>query len=129
MIEATDRGTLYERIGGEAAIAELVDEFYDRVLADPLLAPFFADTRIDRLQEMQREFFCAALDGPIRYAGQSLAAAHSGRGIRTRHMARFVDHLLETLRSRGTDEQDTLDIISRINTYAMDITGEVGVDG
>ena len=130
MPDASDEaGTLYDRIGGEPAISGLLQEFYERVLADPELAPFFAETSMDRLREMQREFFAAALDGPIRYSGLSLAAAHSGRGIRTRHLARFVEHLMSTLRSRQIDEQDTLDIISRINTYAMDITGEVGVDG
>jgi hemoglobin len=33
--------TLFERIGGEQKIAEVVDDFYDRVLADPELKPFF----------------------------------------------------------------------------------------
>jgi truncated hemoglobin YjbI len=27
--------TLFERIGGKQMIAEVVDDFYDRVLADP----------------------------------------------------------------------------------------------
>ena len=121
--------TLYDRIGGEAAVARLLDEFYERVLADPVLAPFFAETSMDRLRAMQREFFATALDGPIRYSGQSLGAAHSELGIRPPHLARFVGHLLSTLRDHGTDEQATLDIISRINLYASDIIGDVGVDG
>jgi hypothetical protein len=29
--------TLFERIGGKQMIAEVVDDFYDRVLADPEL--------------------------------------------------------------------------------------------
>jgi hemoglobin len=33
--------TLFERIGGEQVIAELIHEFYDRVLVDPELKPFF----------------------------------------------------------------------------------------
>lgn len=122
-------GTLYDRLGGERAVSELVDEFYGRVLSDKMLAPFFAETSMDRLRAMQREFFAAALGGPIRYSGQSLSESHVGRGIRARHLARFVEHLLATLRSRGADERDALDIISRINTYASEITGEVGVDG
>jgi len=121
--------SLYERIGGQPAVDELITAFYGRVLADPALAPFFSETPIDRLQTMQREFFAAALGGPIRYSGASLVETHAGRGITTRHLARFVEHLLETLRSQGLQEEDVLEIISRINTYATEITGEVGVDG
>ena len=42
--------TLFERLGGEAAIAELIHDFYDRVLADPELKPFFKHTSIDKLR-------------------------------------------------------------------------------
>jgi hemoglobin len=121
--------TLFERIGGEPAVSRLVDAFYRRVLADPELSPFFSDTSMEKLQSMQREFFAAALDGPIRYTGRPLAAVHYGRGIRPRHLARFVAHLLETLREQQIDEEDTYAIISRIDTYADEITGETGVDG
>ena len=36
--------TLFERLGGENKIAELVDDFYGRVLADPELKAFFKNT-------------------------------------------------------------------------------------
>ncbi|MGH0033782.1 MAG: group I truncated hemoglobin [Myxococcota bacterium] len=121
--------TLFERIGGESTIDALVERFYERVLADPELAPFFEGASMERLRKMQKEFFAAALDGPIRYSGQSLAEVHAGRGIQLKHMARFVEHMLQTLRHQNVEEQDTLDIISHINTYTADITGEVGIDG
>jgi len=35
--------TLYERLGGEDAIAAVVDEFYDRVMADGQVAGYFDD--------------------------------------------------------------------------------------
>ena len=123
------RTTLYERIGGDEVVSSLVDDFYGRVLADPVLAPFFEKASMDHLRAMQREFFAAALDGPIRYSGTSLADVHAGRGIQTRHVGRFVEILLETLRSKGIDEEEALEVISRINTYVSDITGQVGVDG
>ncbi len=53
-------------------ISEVIDEFYDRVLADPDLKPFFRNTSMDKLRRMQREFFSAALDGPITYSGKLL---------------------------------------------------------
>ena len=50
-----EQQTLFQRVGGEQAIAELINEFYDRVLADPELKPFFKDTSVDKLRRMQRE--------------------------------------------------------------------------
>ena len=121
--------TLFERIGGQQMIAEVVDDFYDRVLADPELKPFFKNTSMYKLRCMQREFFSAALDGPITYTGKPLSHVHHGMGITKRHFALFVNHLLDTLRNRNITDQDLTDIISRINTYADEITGDIGPAG
>ena len=121
--------TLFESVGGEQVIAELIDEFYDRVLVDPELKPFFKDTSVDKLRRMQREFFSAALDGPITYTGRPLSHVHHGKGITKHHFARYVGHLIDTLRSRNITDQDVNDIISRISTYANEITGDLGSVG
>lgn len=122
-------GTLYERIGGEEAITDMVTEFYAKVLADTELRPFFKDIKIERLHTMQREFFSAALDGPIHYSGRPLHSVHAGLGIKPKHMKRFVEHMLDTLDRFDLSERDRSDIISRINTYADEIMGGFGVDG
>jgi hemoglobin len=121
--------TLFERIGGEQMIAEVVDDFYARVLADPELKPFFRNTSIDKLRSMQREFFGAALDGPITYTGKPLSHVHHGRGITKHHFTLYVNHLLDTLRERGINDQDVTDIISRIRIYADEITGDISSAG
>lgn len=122
-------GSLFERVGGQEAVASLVTAFYQRVLVDPELSPFFEGASIEKLQRMQAEFFSAALGGPIRYTGRPLSEVHQGMGIRPRHLARFVEHMLATLRGLEIGEDDALDIISRINRYADEITGDYGVDG
>ncbi len=124
-----DQTTLYDRLGGDSALEAVVFDFYKRVFADPLLAPFFEGIPPERLQRMQREFFAAALDGPVRYTGRPLVEVHAGLGIQARHLARFLEHLLATLSDRDLSERDRYDIYSRINTYANDITGSTTVDG
>lgn len=121
--------SLFDRVGGESAIQRLVGQFYDRVLADGELRGFFEGVSLEKLRDMQHEFFSAALGGPIAYSGRSLSEAHVGRGIRSRHVSRFLDHLLETLQDQGLEEDDVYDIYSRINTYADEITGATTVDG
>lgn len=115
--------TLFERVGGEQAISGLINEFYDRVVADPELKPFFKNTSMEKLRRMQFEFFSAALDGPILYTGKPLSHVHHGKGITKHHFALYVGHLIQTLQDHEINEQDMQDIISRINTYADEITG------
>lgn len=123
-----DAPTLYEQIGGQQTIEVLIRQFYDRVLDDPELAPFFEKTSMDRLRHMQQEFFAAALDGPTTMGDLDLAYAHSGRGITQWHFNRFVQHLLTTLEEIGVDNDQQMEVIRRISTYVTDITGEVGTD-
>jgi len=127
MIE--NQQTLFERVGGEKAIAELIDQFYDRVVADPELKPFFRNVSMVKLRRMQRDFFSAALDGPINYTGRPLGYVHHGRGITKHHFSLYVGHLINTLQNIALKEQDVQDIISRINTYADEITGDTSSGG
>ena len=121
--------SLYGRVGGEAVIEQLVTAFYERVLGDPELAPFFRGTKMDKLRSMQREFFAAALGGPMTYSGKPLSHVHDGRGITTRHLTRFVDHLLETLRESNLDQRDVDEIVTRVSRYSDEIVGGGGMDG
>ena len=115
--------TLYERLGGEAGVESLVTAFYDRVLQDPELEPFFRNTPVAHLRSMQKEFFAMSLDGPVTYSGRPLAWVHHGRGITARHFSLFVDHLLATIGTLGIGDAEAREVISRINTFANEITG------
>ena len=123
------RTTPYARIGGAKTVASLVDAFYDRVLADVELAPFFEHADLQRLLEMQRMVFSMALGGPVAYEGRPLAHAHRGRGIGREHLQRFTDHLFATLEDFDLGEQERLEMIARINTYSSEILGGYGISG
>jgi hemoglobin len=119
--------TVYERIGGAEGIARLVDAFYAKVLADPELAPFFADTPMERLRSMQREFFAAGTGGPVEYTGMTLRDAHFGRHIRERHFSQFAHHLMATLSENGLDAHDVAEVADRLALYRDDVVDSPGV--
>lgn len=118
-----DTPSLYERLGGEAALTSITKAFYDKVLADYELKPFFDHTSMDKQRSMQHEFLCEALGGPVNYTGKPLAYAHQGRGIKTQHFAKFVQLFLETLHEMGVSEEDADEVISRLNTRTNEIIG------
>lgn len=122
-------GNLFERAGGEHGVEKLVTAFYARVLGDPKLAPFFKDAETDKLQRMQVELFSAALGGPAIYSGRGIREVHAGLGIEHEHIRRYVEHLLDTLKSMDLDENDVNAIYSEIATYADELTGGMTSDG
>ena len=123
--------TLFDRVGGADAVHDMVDAFYIRVLGDPELRPFFDDVSVDRLRRMQKEFFAAALDGPMKNSDHDLSAIHQGLGISRQHVTRFVRHLIGVLEAReAIGRNDAMEIIFRIATFANDVVVEAGgVDG
>lgn len=120
-------GTLFERIGGEEGISKLIDVFYDRVMSDPELSPFFAHTEESKLRAMQKEFFSEALGGPLFYSGRSMREVHQGRGIKKSHLSRFTDHLMSVLKDHQDElamtNQDVDAVYSRIALEADEISG------
>jgi hemoglobin len=93
--------SIYDEIGGRAAVDAAVADFYGRVLADPTLAPYFEGVDIDRLKRHQRAFMGMALGGPVAYAGRDMKAAHAGLDITSGAFGAVVGHLVDTLTSLG----------------------------
>lgn len=113
--------SIYDQIGGAAAVSATVDTFYAKVLADPDLAPFFADTDMDRMRSHQRAFIAAALGGPDPWVGRHMAQAHAGLGIADAHFDAVVGHLVATLTELGVGE----DQIAAIGEALGPLRGEV----
>jgi hemoglobin len=113
--------TLFERIGGAPAVQLAVDHFYVRVLADPLLAPFFQKTDMARLKSHQFAFLSQAMGGPRNYTGATMARAHGHLSIEERHFNAVAGHLVETLRSLGVGEDIINEVVAALTPLAADI--------
>lgn len=61
--------TIYEAIGGEATVRKMVEAFYPRVQAHPLLAPLFPED-IMPVMERQFMFLTQFFGGPSLYSDQ-----------------------------------------------------------
>lgn len=96
--------SLYEKLGGEAAITAAVADFYERVMADPSLAPFFEHIAMDAQVDKQIAFMTMAFGGPHHYDGRDLRTAHAGLvkdGLGDEHFDAVARHLAETLDGLG----------------------------
>jgi hemoglobin len=70
--------SLYERIGGEAAMMAAADVFYPKLLTDPLTGPFFEKLNMEAQVKKLVGFMTRAFGGPDQYRGRDLRAAHAG---------------------------------------------------
>jgi hemoglobin len=106
--------TIYERLGGEPAVAALLEGLYVRALADPLFTPFFEKVDIERLKAHQFAFISQAVGGPHRHSGPSLLQAHAGLRIEQRHFDAFVKHLGDALREIGAPDDLAVEVLSQV---------------
>lgn len=119
----TTDSTLYDRLGGGDAIGEVTAEFYDRVLADPLLAPYFDGIDMTKLAGMQAAFLSIAFGGPDSYRGRDLRAAHAGMGLGDAHFDRVVNILARVLREAGAAVGDITEVATVAETTRADVLG------
>ncbi|OYW14159.1 MAG: group 1 truncated hemoglobin, partial [Rhodospirillales bacterium 12-54-5] len=68
--------SLYQRLGGDAAIRTVVLMMYNKILNDPEIAPLFDHVDVETLRLSQSAFVTYAFGGPNGYTGKSLRAAH-----------------------------------------------------
>lgn len=116
-----EAASLYEKFGGENAIAKVVDQFYARILADDTVKSFFAHTDMEKLRAHQTKFIGFALGGPNAYTGRSMAKAHEGLNLQPAHFQAIAGHLADTLASFGVGEEDIGSVLNKIASLKDDV--------
>jgi len=119
--------TLFERIGGEAALQAAVTGFYQRVLDDPLLAALFAGIDVGSLHRHQQQFLSLALGGPNAYVGDDLATAHrhvvARFSVGDAEFDRVLQHLDAALGDLGLLEALRAEVVALANSVRDDVLG------
>lgn len=92
--------SLYDRLGGEAAVSAAVDIFYRKVLSDDRIAHFFDGVDMDRQSTKQKAFLTMAFGGPVNYTGEDMRRGHAHlvqRGLNDTHFDAVMENLAATL--------------------------------
>ena len=116
--------SLYERIGGEAAVGAAVDLFYSKVLADQKISHFFDDVDMDNQRGMQKAFLTMAFGGPHNYTGRSLRgihARHVERGLNQSHFDAVAGHLQATLDELGVSQDLAREVMTIVAGTQADV--------
>lgn len=97
--------SLFEELGGEPALRDIVDRFVDRMVEDVMIGFFFRN--VDRATLKQREFEFAArhLGAPVEYTGRPIDVAHRVHRIFDAQFNRRLVLLEQTLREQNAPER------------------------
>lgn len=96
--------TLYDKLGGAAAVDLAVDKFYERVLNDDRIKHFFANVDMAKQRAHQKAFLTYAFGGADHYNGRYMREAHrelvETQGLSSEHFD-AVEDLMATLQELG----------------------------
>ena len=113
--------SLYKRLGGYDAIANIVDHFPPHLLAaDPKIPPMFtglADTSKMRNRQMIVDQVCMLAGGPCLYIGRTMEASHQGLNIDADMWAKQMKawgDTLDEVKVKDPERKEFLELIDKL---------------
>ena len=118
--------SLYERLGGEAAVNAAVDVFYKHVLADDRIKDWFDGVDMDRQGTMQKSFMTMAFGGPSEYSGKDLRTGHAhlvAQGLNDSHFDAVAENLEKALRELNVPDAEIGEVMGIVGSTRDDVLG------
>ena len=127
-MQSGDKPPLYERLGGVYRIAAIVDDFIDRITADPRLN---ANPRLKAASHrdsaagfkyLVTEMLCSATGGPQKYTGRSMADSHRHLNVNEAEWNYFIDDFRQSLEEYeipSAEQQELVALFERSRTEVI----------
>lgn len=118
--------SLFDRLGGKAAVDQAVDIFYRKMLLDERVSYFFDDTDMERQILKQKGFLTMVFGGPNHYTGKGMREGHAHllkRGLNDEHVDIVITHLGATLQELGATAEDIQQVAAIANSVRDDVLG------
>ena len=123
---AAQEKSLYERLGGEAAISAVIDDFVGRVAADERVNKKFGRSNVERVKFHLKEQVCAATGGPCKYTGLDMKTAHKHMAVTEGEFGALVEDLVATLDKFNVPEKEKnelLGILGPLKAQIVEVQG------
>lgn len=120
--------SLYERLGGQAAVEAAVDKFYRRVIADDRVNRFFEGVNMDKQATKQKAFLTMAFGGPNNYTDKDMKEGHAhllAMGMNDTHVDAIIENLGATLREMGVAEELITEVAAVAESTREAVMGRV----
>ncbi len=111
---ASTSDSLYNDIGGESKVAEIVDNFIYEIEYDPVILAYFEGSDIARFRTKLTEQICMVTDGPCSYSGDTMEQVHGGMNITEADFNRTVDLLINAMNKAGVSHRHQNQILAEL---------------
>ena len=118
--------SLYETIGGEAAVHAAVEIFYRKALADNRISRFFIGVDMDHLITSQKAFLTMVFGGPNNYTGADMRTGHAHlvkKGLNDSHVDAVIENLASTLQELGVKDREIAKVALIANSVRNGVLG------
>ena len=99
--KSTQDDNLYQALGGQPKIDEIVDNFINEIAFDESTYAFFKDSNMQRFKEKLSEQLCVMASGPCSYTGDSMEQVHTGMNITEADFNHGVDLFINAMDKAG----------------------------
>jgi len=114
--------TLYERLGGDAAVTLASEKFYDKLLNDPEIKKYLAKSNHKSVSKNIKDFVTLATGGPNKYTGKNMKDLHSDKPyISDWHFDIVKKHLEVSLMELGVNSSLVKEMADLVETLRKDI--------
>jgi hemoglobin len=93
--------SLFRQLGGQPGLQALMDDFMQRLLADPRMNPFFKDANQAHIKAELVTQVCEVSGGPCRRDGPDMKQVHEGLDIDRAAFNALVELLQQSMDARG----------------------------
>ena len=116
-----DTASLYERLGGMAAIEKVSAEFTRQIGKDERINGFFIGADLGRVERLLAEQICAASGGPCKYTGRSMIDVHTGMNITEGQFTAIVEDLIKSLNTYKVPKREQQELLRLLGSMKKDI--------
>lgn len=120
--------TLLDKIGGKLGLNRIVGYWYERILNDVELSPFFEKTDINWLKQKVVSFLEVLLIEGVYKMEEQIHQAHAHLGIQVAHFNAFIGHLDMALDASNINKDTIEDIIDLVLETKEDILSAHKID-
>ncbi len=113
--------SIYEKIGGDAAVDAAVDIFYKKVLSDDRISHFFDTIDMAKQIQSQKAFLTMAFGGPNNYTGKDMREAHKHMNLTEEHFGAVAECLVGTLKELSVAQE----LIDEVVAVALSVKDDV----
>jgi len=115
------KAPLYDRLGGQAGVARVVDRYVDALASDPRTNRSFDRVNLRRVKDKLALFLCSSTGGRCTYDDDDMKTVHAGMNIREAEFYAGVELLVNILNDEHVAAREKNELLAILAPAKNDV--------